>query len=78
MEQYVPERAPHEALELMAKLNEIGIQGRDAAYLATVVPPRDQATPEMTSFLREFELMVAPASRSSAAMLIGMPDRAEH
>ncbi len=76
MEQYVPDRPPHEAMSLMAKLHEIGIHGRDAAYLATVVPPQDHATPEMTSFLREFELMVAPASRTSAARLIGMPQPA--
>ncbi len=77
MEQYVPDRSPHEAMTLMAKLHEIGIHGRDAAYLATIVPPQEAATPEMASFLREFELMVAPASRPSAARLIGMPERAD-
>ena len=49
--------------------------GRDAAYLASIVPPEDESTPEMTRFLSDFEFMVHPSARRGAAALIGLPSR---
>ncbi|HEX8534530.1 MAG TPA: hypothetical protein VF662_10205 [Allosphingosinicella sp.] len=73
MEIFVPDRQPQEAIELMGRLIEIGIGGRHAAYLATVAPPQEPGSPEMASYLRDFEFMVHASARQSAATLIGFP-----
>ena len=72
---FIPGRTPEDVLALMARLAAIGVGGRDAAYLASVVPPEDESTPEMTRFLSDFEFMVHPSARRGAAALIGLPSR---
>jgi hypothetical protein len=72
VELFISDRQPEQAVNLMAKLRALGIEGRDAAYLATVLPPREPGTPEMARYLSEFELMVGPAERQSAAELVGL------
>ena len=72
MEIFVPDRQPQEAIELMGRLVAIGIKGRHAAYLATVAPPQEPGSPEMASYLRDFEFMVQAPARPSAAALIGI------
>jgi hypothetical protein len=72
MEVFVPDRDAAEVLALMGRLSDLGIAGRDAAYLASVYVPVETGTPEMTHFIREFEFMVAARSRVSAASLIGL------
>ena len=73
MEIFVPDRQPQEAMDLMHRLLAIGIRGRHAAYLATVAPPQEPGSPEMASYLKDFEFMVHAPVRSSAAALIGIP-----
>lgn len=72
MEVFVSDRQPDQAMHLMASLRELGIEGRHAAYLATVLPPASPGTPEMDRYLEEFELIVAPAERPVAARLVGL------
>jgi hypothetical protein len=72
MEIFVPDRQPQEALDLMGRLIEIGIGGRHAAYLATVAPPLEPGSPEMASYLKDFEFMVHARARPSAAALVGL------
>ena len=66
------DRDPAEAMALMDRLLKLGIAGRDAAYLASLAPPIEQGTPEMTNYVREFEHMVTHAARASAATLVGL------
>ncbi len=73
VEIFVPDREPHETMALVAQLRSIGIRGRHAAYLASVAPPREPGTPEMTMYLKEFDLMVDSAARPAAAEIIGIP-----
>ena len=73
MEVFIPGRQPDQAFALMARLRELGIGGRDAAYLATVLPPQEWGTPEMACYIKELEFIVALAERPAAARLLGLP-----
>ncbi len=73
MEIFIPDREPHDVMALVAQLRSIGIGGRDASYLASVAPPSEAGTPEMTMYMKEFELMVDARARPKAAALIGIP-----
>lgn len=72
MEPFMAERPAPEVLALMRRLAALGIRGRDAAYLASIVPPVESGTPEMAMYLKEFEFIVDPAARPAAAALIGI------
>lgn len=72
MELFVPERCSEEILLIMSDLRDLGVGGRDAAYLASINPPEVEGTPEMAMYLKEFKLMVHRSARSRAADLLGI------
>lgn len=72
MEPFVAERPADEVMLLMRRLIGLGVRGRDAAYLASIVPPADPASPEMAMYLKEFEFIVDEGARLEAAALIGI------
>ena len=71
MDVFIPERQPKDAVTLTQQLISLGVRGRDAAYLASVLPPENAGAAETTAYLREFEFMVAPKARRSVATLVG-------
>ena len=71
MEVFEPSRDEGVA-ELIVQLRALGLGGRDAAYLASVLPPTALDPPAETRFRCEFRFMVAPESRAAAARLLGL------
>jgi hypothetical protein len=70
MEVFTPDRNGPEALALVARLKQLGIRGRDAAYLASVEFHRTTDECVRENYLAEFRFMVAPDRREEAARLI--------
>jgi hypothetical protein len=74
MEVFVPDHEAGRVLVLMRHLEGLGIQGRDAAYLASVDPQRSQDPVDRARYLDEFRYMVQPGQRAAAARLVGLGD----
>jgi hypothetical protein len=72
MEVFVPSRDEGEVAELMVRLRALGLRGRDAAYLASVLPPSPLDPQADENFRCEFRFMVAPEQREEAARLVGL------
>lgn len=72
MEVFVPSREDPEALALVASLKQLGLAGRDAAYLACVAPPSPADVIAHRAYVAEFRFMVPPARRAEAARLVGL------
>ncbi|QAY75908.1 hypothetical protein [Sphingosinicella sp. BN140058] len=72
MEVFVPSRDDPEALALIARLKQLGLGGRDAAYLACIAPPAASDPSAHENYLSEFRFMVPPAQRAEAARLVGL------
>ncbi len=72
MEVYVAGREKDEVLTLMNELNKLGVQGRDAAYLASVTLPCPSDPTAQDCFVRDLRFMVPPERREAAARLIGL------
>ena len=72
MEVFVPSRDDPDAIALIAQLKQLGLAGRDAAYLACVVPPSPSDPSAHENYLSEFRFMVRPDQRAEAARLVGL------
>ena len=72
MELFSPDRDAGTVFDLIARLGEIGISGRDASYLASVKPSDDPVV--RANFRAEFRFMVAVDKRPEAARLVGLSD----
>ena len=72
MEVFVPSRDDPDALALIARLKQLGLAGRDAAYLACIAPPSPEDRSARENYLSEFRFMVRPEQRAEAARLVGL------
>ena len=72
MEVFVAQRRAQDAVELVERLKQLGLRGRDAGYLASTLPPGGEDVAVVENFIAEFKLMVAPEARDEAARLIDL------
>lgn len=74
MECFTPNRDSAAVFDLITRLSQIGIVGRDASYLASVEPYGSSDPIVRANYLAEFRFMVAPDKRAAAAGLVGLTD----
>ena len=72
MEVFIPDHEVAKTMATMQSLVALGMQGRDAAYLASVDPHRTQDPVDRARYLEEFRFMVQPSQRLAAARLVGL------
>ncbi len=70
MDVFIPDREPALIFDLIAKLRESGVHGRDAAFLASVRPCASWDAEVRANYLAEFRFMVAPENRPAVAALL--------
>ena len=74
MEVFIPDRETDKVFVLIAKPSELGICGRDAAYLASVEPYGSADPCIRANYQVEFRYMVTPEKRAAVASLVGLRD----
>lgn len=72
MELFEPQRNPGEAAALAAKLKALGLRGRDASYLASILAPPPEAVPERRRYFEELAFMVPRAAHPAVRALLGL------
>ena len=74
MEVFLPDRDPLEVLALITRLRALGVQGRDASFLASVRPAASWDDSVRANYLKEFRYMVGPDRRCAVAELLGLDE----